>query len=590
MITMNELKKSIKINKLMGILKGDSRIENPEWVLTTLYDLAARLSDAELNGWLQLEDEAARLEFLTNAYLTSGIKRRELARQEAMRVNSVDLSLIRMLMHVIAIEPLPSVEIAIQLIELWQSKNKHNSACVTMEMAELSYEIIFNPLLVSKIICGGGVSADFFALYAGDLGSVYYETGIQSSSLTKKIINIAGVDVRFSGPGEEHIIKKRNLYQAGFLSDPWGQKGFPGTGDWIDNKFTGVASEVSSLARMMDQVDGSLVCVVPSSWLYKTSARDGSLKEHIVRNRFLEAVIQLPVGILHSTNVAPALLVINTSKRRPDILFIDASGNTFTEQVSRNNKKLVGITEIASLFRGRSRTAFSELKSTEDVTEMKCNLDVKRYIRSPMSEKIDAALAKFNQVSKLNQIVHIIGCQAIKTEGGMFSKNDKVSEISAANIDQYGLIDDTKGFKSITPVDEDVDRVRKQQLQAGDVIFAVKGNVGKCALIGAEYEGYIANQSFAILRLHNNSIINEFCLFHFLQSAFGQAIVNELVSGRTASMIKIMDLKNLPVPIPTESLQADHEVLHQKVITLVDTKIKLEVIIEETISSFWPLD
>ena len=78
-------------------------------------------------------------------------------------------------------------------------------------------------------------------------------------------------------------------------------------------------------------------------------------------------------------------------------------------------------------------------------------------------------------------------------------------------------------------------------------------------------------------------------MFGFLRSELGQAIVNQLVTGSVIPMIKTMDLKEIPVPIPEKSVQAKYIVLHQKVIKLIDEKIKLEEKIAGAISSFWEL-
>ena len=612
---MNEINKKSKINSLLLSLEKNNNTDNANLVLIALFDLAVLLSDAQINEWLGLDDQYDRADFLTNAYRNSGIKRIDLAKHEADLINRVDINLIRNLMPVIAAECLPNMEIAVELQDNMESMGKRSgqSSTLTKEMAELSYEIICGPEFskehfletdqVAQILCAG-TSAVFFTLRAGQSYPVDYDLYNATSgqftanaasgqfagggfSHVKKILNIAGGDVQLFQPGlAKLVVKNRSFYKVGLLAAPW--KGMP-LMDGINSPWSDAAYEVNSLPLMMEQIRGRLVCVVPTTWLSKTFARNSSLKDRIVRNKFLEAVIQFPAGILYSTNIAPALLVINNHKSQPNILFIDASGDAFTTQVSRHEKKLDGIDEIVSLLQSRSKTGISELKSTEDVIEMRCNLDVKRYVRSPESEKIDAALAKY-QILKLYEIAEIIGCQAIKTESGMFSENATVSEISAANIDQYGMIDDAKGYKSITPVYDDIDRVKRQQLKAGDVIFAIKGSVGKCALIDPKHEGYLANQSFAILRLHKKSLINGVCLFRFLQSELGQAIVNRLVTGNIASMIKMNDLKELPVPILEKSSQEEHIVLHKKVITLIDARNEIEEKIKETVSHFWPLD
>ena len=615
---INEVKQKTKINDAILLLKKNSHINNPVLVLIALYDLYMWLSNEDLNSWLQLEEKDKRADFLAKAYFDCRVNRVDLALQEAYMINDIDINLIRNLMLMIAKETLPSMEIAVELHEKLPSKGKQfgYSSSMTNEIAELSHKIIRGTEFslerirgnerVAQILCAGP-SAILFILRTGNSYSIDYdllEFLIGGASHIKKLLNIGGVDVNIFGTHTHNIVgKNRQLYEGGLLADAWNAKAYRGV---FSHSWSDAASEVNSLPSMIDQVKGRLICVVPSTWLSKTSAQDGSLKKHLIENDLIEAVIQLPTGILDSTTLAPALLVINTSKinSRLEILFIDASGDNFTKQVSRNYKQLTGIERVISLLQSKAGTNISGLKSAKDVIEMNCNLDIKRYVRSPTSIRIDRDLAKFDRVCRLGDIVEIIGCQAIKTEAKMFSQNDTVNEIGATNIDQYGMIDDTKGHKSITPVNRDVNRVIKQQLQAGDIIFAVKGSVGKCALIEPKYEGYITNQSFAILRLRKfpaeegswealmgseYTLLNGICLFSFLRSELGQAIVNQRVTGSVIPMIKTMDLEEIPVPIPEESVQAEYIVLHQNVIKLIDEKIKLEAKIEEKVSKFWGL-
>ena len=601
MTKSNEVKQKNKINNLIFSLEKNGITENAVLVLIALYDLHLSLPHDEINRWLQLDDQDKRAEFLTKCYLTFRFDRKELAIQEAYKVNDIDINLIRKIMQVIATEALPSMEIAVELQDKMMSRGKISgyTSSMTNEIAELSHKIINGPEFssehipgnerVAQILCAG-LSAVFFALRAGNLSSIDYdllEFRIGGASHITKLLNIAGGDVHLFGLNEYKKVVRNRLYKRGLLAEAWGAKFFR---DEALHPWPDVSSEVNSLPSMMDQVNGRLICVVPSTWLSKTTAQDGSLKEYLVKNGFLEAVIQLPAGILYSTILAPALLVINTSETysRLEILFIDASGDDFTKQVSRNYKQLTGIEKITSLLEKNAETVISGLRSAEDVLKMKCNLDVKRYVRSPASIRFDDVLVKF-KTRRLGDIAKIIGCQSIKNDDNMWSRNDTVNEIGAKNIDQYGMIDDNKGYKCIKPFNKDFEMVRKQKLYADDIIIAVKGSVGKCAYIDMKNNGYIANNSFVILRLSLNASLSPFCLLHFLQSELVQAYLKQLVTGSGVPMLKTIDLKELLVPIPEKSLQAEHTVLHKKVIKLVKAKNNLEEEIEETIASFWDL-
>ena len=55
-------------------------------------------------------------------------------------------------------------------------------------------------------------------------------------------------------------------------------------------------------------------------------------------------------------------------------------------------------------------------------------------------------------------------------------------------------------------------------------------------------------------------------------------------------MIKIMDLKELPVPILEESVLLERIVLHVEALKLIEQKNEIEEKIKEIESHFWPIE
>ena len=75
--------------------------------------------------------------------------------------------------------------------------------------------------------------------------------------------------------------------------------------------------------------DGKLAIVLAVSTLYKNSASEHTIRKRMIEDDIIEAIITLPKGVFHSTQVATAIWILNKKKNiscQNCILFIDASG------------------------------------------------------------------------------------------------------------------------------------------------------------------------------------------------------------------------------------------------------------------------
>ncbi len=160
-------------------------------------------------------------------------------------------------------------------------------------------------------------------------------------------------------------------------------------------------------------------------------------------------------------------------------------------------------------------------------------------------------------------------------------------EISPSNIDSYGVLANRTTFKKIVPAPQDANRAEKQLVKAGDILFAIKGSIGKCALVSQEQEGCLANQSFVIIRLKPSSILKDFALYRFLMAGSTQTEIERISSGATVKNIKMQDLVSLPIPIPSLEQQAELEGKHRKILQKIEEKSRLEREINQAMATFW---
>lgn len=565
----------------IGLTPADESVST----LIELYDIAVLLPSKEIEEWLAIDTQDSRARFLEDALVKYGYEQ-DYEPSDAVltirRISKIEISTLQLVMREILKEGLPNVEVAAALLESLQDKGRGQGGLVTLEIADLAYKVASKDSNPNSALCMG-VSADGFALQVSQNLPVNHSLPALGVGRTtrKRIYSIAGTSITIT----DKPIFEEPKYDIGFTADSWNmqpQKSiFQGS---MRINFPGVSSEVLSLQNMLTRIDGRILCLVPVGWLFKTTAQDLKFKKYLISSGYVEAVIQLPPSILPITSIVSAIIVINTADRKEEIQFIHAGSDNFVETLTRNDRRLSNRDEIVSLLGSRKKTEFSEYASKDAVLENSCNLDVKRYIQPPEADRIEAVFKRYPVQRALGDLVEIVRCQAIKDEG---SGGVEVKEISPVNIDQYGMLVSLKEFKLITPSEKDLPRVEKQRVKARDIVFTIKGALGKCALVDQKYEGYIASQSFVILRMVKKTDVSEVELFRFLSSDFGQELISRWASGSTVKMIKMQDLKKLTVPVPTEEQKKVLHESHEEILNLIQQKRSIERKIEKTIKGFW---
>ena len=136
-------------------------------------------------------------------------------------------------------------------------------------------------------------------------------------------------------------------------------------------------------------IEGTAAIVEFPGVLYRGSSEQ-KIRDYLVRNNFVDAVIQLPADLFFGTTIATCVLVLKRSKATNDILFVDAS-DEFERVDSKNKLMPANIERIASAVIGRvEEDHFSRLVSNDDVLENDVNLSVSSYVEKPdYREEID---------------------------------------------------------------------------------------------------------------------------------------------------------------------------------------------------------
>lgn len=137
--------------------------------------------------------------------------------------------------------------------------------------------------------------------------------------------------------------------------------------------------------------EGTAAIVEFPGVLYRGGA-EGKIRDYLVRNNFVEAVIQLPADLFFGTTIATCIIVLKKNKTASDVLFIDAS-EQFERRDSKNKLMPENIERIMAVINSREEEEhFAKRVANDEVLANDANLSVSSYVeKKDEREEIDIA-------------------------------------------------------------------------------------------------------------------------------------------------------------------------------------------------------
>ena len=135
--------------------------------------------------------------------------------------------------------------------------------------------------------------------------------------------------------------------------------------------------------------DGKAAVVMFPGVFYRGGA-EAKIREYLIDNNVVEAVIQLPENLFFGTSIATNILVLSKSKETDEVLFIDAS-EIFTRATNSNKLSDENIEEIYKLYKGNKEVDhITAVVGSEKIREEDFDLSPNIYIEPKnMYEEID---------------------------------------------------------------------------------------------------------------------------------------------------------------------------------------------------------
>ena len=142
--------------------------------------------------------------------------------------------------------------------------------------------------------------------------------------------------------------------------------------------------------------------VLPHGVLFRGSS-EKTIREHLLRNGYIYAVIGLPANIFFSTSIPTCVVVLKKNNINRSVLFIDAS-KEFRKDRARNYLDDEHLAKIFEAYRHRKDIdKFSHLATFKEIEENDFNLNIPRYVdsREPEEEiNLNEVFAELQSINK----------------------------------------------------------------------------------------------------------------------------------------------------------------------------------------------
>ncbi len=135
--------------------------------------------------------------------------------------------------------------------------------------------------------------------------------------------------------------------------------------------------------------NGTMIAVVPHGVLFR-GASEGRIRQRVIEENLLDAVIGLPENLFYGTSIPACLLVFKKNRVNKDVLFIDASDSKYYSKDKTQNKLTKESIElIVKTFDERlPEDKFSYLATFDEIKENEFNLNIPRYVDTFEEEEI----------------------------------------------------------------------------------------------------------------------------------------------------------------------------------------------------------
>jgi len=182
---------------------------------------------------------------------------------------------------------------------------------------------------------------------------------------------------------------------------------------------------ISHMVETAIEKQGRVAVVVPHGVLFRGAA-EGRIRQKMIEENLLDAVIGLPGNLFPTTNIPVAILVFDRGREKPqmdtdthrsDVIFIDAS-REFVSGKNMNTLSAEHIEKIMRTYKERKEIEkYAHVAEFAEIKENDFNLNIPRYVDTFEEEEeidIDAVQVEIDDLEKELAAVRVKMAEKLK--------------------------------------------------------------------------------------------------------------------------------------------------------------------------------
>ncbi|NCN07091.1 type I restriction-modification system subunit M [Candidatus Falkowbacteria bacterium] len=164
---------------------------------------------------------------------------------------------------------------------------------------------------------------------------------------------------------------------------------------------------ITHMVETLKAKTGRMVAIAPHGVLFRGGA-EGKIREQLLKENVIDAVIGLPAGLFQTTGIPVAILILDRTREKggenektKDVFFIEAS-KEFKAQKAQNILTDENIEKIYSTYKKRKDVEKLARKvSIKEIEENDFNLNITRYVDTFVEEEPVDIKANLEELAKL---------------------------------------------------------------------------------------------------------------------------------------------------------------------------------------------
>jgi type I restriction enzyme M protein len=238
------------------------------------------------------------------------------------------------------------------------------------------------------IKCAKEVGGQNFALYGQESNGSTWALAMMNMFLH----DVSGADIKWGDTlgspllleGDHLKTFEVNVANPPFSLDKWGAEDaandrFKRFWRGIPPKSKGDYAFISHMIETMDTTRGRMGVIVPHGVLFRGGA-EGTIRQKLIEENLLDAVIGLPPNLFYGTGIPAAILLFKRNKPDDTVIFIDAS-QEFAQGTNQNKLRDQDVQKVVATYKARRDVEkYARVVTRDDLIENDFNANIARYV------------------------------------------------------------------------------------------------------------------------------------------------------------------------------------------------------------------